>query len=84
MRDAGRVVDIGDKCLHVFLVFSYGSVAVFDERDCSRRANHIVKEGARGNLGIDRIFLFDAEVDQHGFGRSRAERMVGNQFSAAW
>src|SRR6266581_4289334 len=27
IEDAGFVFDIGDKCLHVFLHFSYGSVA---------------------------------------------------------
>ena len=38
----------------------------FDQR-IVRAANHFVQRSAGGNHRIDRIFLFDAEIDEHGF-----------------
>ena len=50
VQDAGFVFDIGDKCLHVFLDFSYGSVAVSTSGLFGRRIMSL-KEAPAATMG---------------------------------
>src|SRR5260370_40298591 len=76
IEDAGFVFDIGDKCLHVFLYFSYGSVAVstsglFGRRIMSLREAPAATMGETESSCSTRKSISTVSPD------SRAERMVG-------
>src|SRR5713101_5348871 len=46
-----------------------------------RPADHVAQGSARGNHGVDGIFLLDAEIDQHGFVRFARGADGGHHFS---
>src|SRR5258708_12615594 len=76
VEDAGFVFDIGDKCLHVCLDFSYGSVAVSTSGLFGRRIISL-KEAPAATMGYTESSCSTRKSISTVSADSPAERMVG-------
>src|SRR5438105_452474 len=76
IEDAGLVFDIGDKCLHVFSYFSYGSVAVSTSGLFGRRIMSL-SEAPAATMGYTESSCSTRKSISTVSFDSRADRIVG-------